>query len=205
MIHFWEDMKATFIPPMPSAMRLYDDESQRLYINANERRRFLLATEQEDAAVRAFCLTLFYTGCRISEARELRFAAIQPQERLISFRSLKKRGQHHIREIPVPAHLIEVFKDLPRALPLPIWTVDGQKVSRVTAYRWIKRVMERAEIVGPQASPKGLRHGYGIHAVRSGVQLHMLQKWMGHASMTTTAIYANAVGDEELEIADRMW
>jgi site-specific recombinase XerD len=65
--------------------------------------------------------------------------------------------------------------------------------------------MERAEIVGPQASPKGLRHGYGIHAVRSGVQLHMLQKWMGHASMTTTAIYVNAVGDEELEIADRMW
>ena len=65
--------------------------------------------------------------------------------------------------------------------------------------------MSQANIYGPQACPKGLRHGYGIHAVRSGVQLHMLQKWMGHTSMSTTAIYANAVGSEELEIADRMW
>jgi len=65
--------------------------------------------------------------------------------------------------------------------------------------------MNEACIAGPQATPKGLRHGYGIHAVRSGVQLHMLQKWMGHASMSTTAIYAKAVGSEELEIADRMW
>lgn len=198
-------MNAAFTSPMPSTMRLYDDKSRRLYINADERARFLVAAEEEQPEVRAFCLTLFYTGCRLSEARELRFSAIQAQARLISFRSLKKRGHHHIREIPVPPQLIETFRVLPRSLPLPIWTVRGQKVSRVTAYRWIKRVMERAEIVGPQASPKGLRHGYGIHAVRSGVQLHMLQKWMGHASMTTTAIYANAVGDEELEIADRMW
>lgn len=65
--------------------------------------------------------------------------------------------------------------------------------------------MAAAGIVGGQACPKGLRHGYGIHAIRSGVQLNMLQKWMGHASITTTAIYANALGKEELEIADRMW
>lgn len=65
--------------------------------------------------------------------------------------------------------------------------------------------MHQANITGPQACPKGLRHGYGIHAVQSGVQLNMLQKWMGHASMSTTAIYANAVGEEELEIARRMW
>ncbi len=198
-------MNAAFTSPMPSTMRLYDDKSRRLYINADERARFLVAVDGEEPAVRAFCLTLFYTGCRLSEARELRFSAIQPQARLISFRSLKKRGHHHIREIPVPPQLIDAFRDLPRELTLPIWTVDKKKVSRVTAYRWIKRVMKKAAIIGPQASPKGLRHGYGIHAVRSGVQLHMLQKWMGHASMTTTAIYANAVGDEELEIADRMW
>lgn len=65
--------------------------------------------------------------------------------------------------------------------------------------------MADAGIVGAQACPKGLRHGYGIHATSCGVQLHMLQKWMGHASMQTTAIYATALGPEELEIAGRMW
>lgn len=186
-------------------MRLYNDKSERLYINADERIRFLEALNSESDDIRAFCLTLFYTGCRLSEARELRFSSIQPKARLISFRSLKKRKQHHIREIPVPQELIDALDGLPRQLGLPIWTVDGQKVSRVSAYRWVKRIMVKAGIHGPQATAKGLRHGYGIHAVRSGVQLNMLQKWMGHASIATTAIYANAVGREELEIADRMW
>jgi len=186
-------------------MRLYDNQSQRLYINAEERALFLKAAVSQPPNIRAFCLTLFYTGCRLSEARELRFSAIQPHTRLISFRSLKKRNQHHIREVPVPQELIDALAILPRDLGHPVWMHNHKRVSRVTAYRWIKAVMNEAHITGPQATPKGLRHGYGIHAVRSGVQLHMLQKWMGHANMATTAIYANAVGSEELEIADRMW
>jgi len=69
----------------------------------------------------------------------------------------------------------------------------------------VEDVCIEAGISGPQATAKGLRHGYGIHAVRSGVQLHMLQKWMGHAQLSTTAIYADAVGKEEQDIAARMW
>ena len=33
----------------------------------------------------------------------------------------------------------------------------------------------------------------------------MVQKWMRRADISTTAIYANAVGREELELAGRMW
>jgi len=33
----------------------------------------------------------------------------------------------------------------------------------------------------------------------------MMQKWMGHASMETTAIYANALGREERKIASKLW
>jgi len=186
-------------------MRLYDEQNERLYINAEERERFLIIANKQPPHIKAFCLTLFYTGCRLSEARELHFYAIQPNARLISFRSLKKRNRHHIREIPVPKKLIDAVQDLLRNHPNPIWEQNDEPLPRITAYRWIKEVMSQANIYGPQACPKGLRHGYGIHAVRSGVQLHMLQKWMGHTSMSTTAIYANAVGSEELEIADRMW
>src|SRR5204862_6348136 len=58
---------------------------------------------------------------------------------------------------------------------------------------------------GPHACPKGLRHGFGVHAVSRGIALNMVQKWLGHAQLTTTAIYANAVGEEEQSIAARMW
>jgi len=32
-----------------------------------------------------------------------------------------------------------------------------------------------------------------------------VQRWLGHASMTTTAIYLDALGEEEREIAARIW
>ena len=65
--------------------------------------------------------------------------------------------------------------------------------------------MEAAGINGLPATPKGLRHGFGIKAVTCNVPLNMTQKWLGHARISTTAIYTEAVGAEEKEIAQRMW
>jgi integrase len=48
---------------------------------------------------------------------------------------------------------------------------------------------------GPHATAKGLRHGFGLH-IRSGVPLNLVQRWLGHASIATTAIYLQAMGAE---------
>jgi integrase len=53
--------------------------------------------------------------------------------------------------------------------------------------------------------PKGFRHGYGVNAVLKGVPLNMVSKWMGHSSLEVTAVYANALGEEQRELANRMW
>jgi integrase/recombinase XerD len=65
--------------------------------------------------------------------------------------------------------------------------------------------MEAADIRGLWATPKGVRHGFGIKAVTSEVPLNMTQKWLGHARLATTSIYTDAVGPEEQKIAQRMW
>ena len=71
--------------------------------------------------------------------------------------------------------------------------------SRMTGWRAVHAVMRAAGLDGPQASPKGLRHGFGVSA---GIPLNLVQKWLGHAQLTTTtAIYADAVGAEEKDIA----
>jgi site-specific recombinase XerD len=76
----------------------------------------------------------------------------------------------------------------------------------MTAWRKMEEVIHAAGIAdGPHASPKGLRHGFGVSAVSKGIALNMVQKWLGHSQLTTTAIYANAVGEEEQSIASRMW
>ncbi len=86
-------------------------------------------------------------------------------------------------------------------LDQPLWDW-----SRTTSWRRVKEVMDFSGIQpGPHLCPKGLRHGYGIHAIDEKVPLNMLQKWMGHSDLKTTSIYANAVGEEQSKIASRMW
>jgi integrase/recombinase XerD len=75
----------------------------------------------------------------------------------------------------------------------------------MTGWRDVHAVMQVAGLEGPQASSKGLRHGFGVAAVTAGIPLNPVQKWLGHAQLTTTAIYADAVGAEEKDIARRMW
>ncbi len=188
-------------------MRLYDHAGRRLYLNAAERERFLVAARAAHPDIRSFALTLLYTGCRISEALELSAGDVQLGVEIITFRTLKRRRDDVYREIPIPEELTTTLATTihGRSWEEPIWQHCDRSLNRSTGYRWIKALMAKACIHGVNASPKGLRHGFGIHALRCQVPLNMLQKWMGHADMATTAIYANACGTEEREIAERMW
>ena len=65
--------------------------------------------------------------------------------------------------------------------------------------------MRTAGIEGPQACPRGLRHSYGVAAVTAGVPLPTVAAVLGHASLTTTAIYTTAIGAEARELVSRVW
>ncbi len=66
-------------------------------------------------------------------------------------------------------------------------------------------VMQQAGITGAHANPKGLRHGFGVKASADTRNPRLVQKWLGHRDLETTAIYMDAVGNEERELASRMW
>jgi integrase len=65
--------------------------------------------------------------------------------------------------------------------------------------------MIAADIHGACAMPKGLRHAFGVNAFQAKVPPHLIQRWLGHASLRTTAIYGDVMGAEERSIAARMW
>ena len=116
----------------------------------------------------------------------------------------KKRRPGLYRAVPVPATLLDAL-DLvhglrDRATRTYLWTW-----SLKTAYTRVIEIMARAGIAGPQASPKGLRHGFGVACIEKGIPLNLVQRWLGHAQLSTTAIYADAVGEEERHIAARLW
>lgn len=193
-------------------MQLHDDQGQRLYLTASERAAFLHAARKAAREVRTLCALMHDTGIRESEALEVTPERIDLAGGAVTIRSLKKRGDKAVyRSVPIPAATLdqldlvhgirEAQRRGPPASQVPLWPW-----SRSTVWRRLSEVMAAAEIAaGPHRCPKGLRHGYGVHAIASGVPLNMLRKWMGHASMETTAIYANALGAEEQGIAARMW
>ena len=200
-----------------SEIRLFDDQGRRLYLSTGERQRFLAASRRARPELRTLCDTLLFTGARISEALELTAARIDLDGQRVVIRSLKKRkdtlGRPRIehRAVPVPPGLLDTLQachairqaqhrgGAKAAARLWPWTRQHASVL-------IKGVMLAADIPeGPHRKPHGLRHAYGVHAIGAGVPLNLLQKWMGHADISTTAIYANALGPEERAIAERMW
>jgi integrase/recombinase XerD len=191
-------------------MQLYDRHGHRKYLTPSERSDFIRASESALQKVRTFCCTLVHTGCRISEALELTTDRIDIDDGVIVIESLKKRRRGVFRAVPVPPAFLEAL-DMVHGLRAARQSEDGGRSiylwpwSRTTAWRRVGAVMQIAGICGVHATPKGLRHGFGIKAVVSGVPLNLVQRWLGHAQLTTTAIYADAIGPEERQIAERMW
>jgi integrase len=185
-----------------STLSLYTGGGRRKYLTASERERFVAAVAACSAEIGTLCLMLAWTGCRITEALNLTHADLDIEGGMVSVRSLKKRRAGIVREVPVPLAFSIAVRQV-HGIGRPsdrLWPIG-----RTTAWRYVKAVMARAEVGATAASPKGLRHGFGVHALRSGIPLNLLQRWLGHADIATTAIYADAMGTEEREIAARMW
>jgi integrase/recombinase XerD len=188
---------------------LYDRTGARKYLIARERLAFAMAANAEGGEVATFCLTLAFTGARISEILALTPIRIDVEVGAIIIETLKQRRRGVFRAIPVPRELLsqlEAVHGIQALLADPEYR--GTRLwpwCRTTAWQHTKRVMKTAGIDGAFAKPKALRHAFGVEAGQSGIQLNMVQRWMGHARIETTAIYSNALGREERALARRTW
>lgn len=189
---------------------LYDHSGNRKYITERERRLFLrTARKTAPRPVYTFCLVLALTGARLSEVLALTPRHIDVHGRLIVYRTLKKRKKVEYRAVPVPAWLIREVdtvhgitaarQDVTRA-DVRIWPW-----CRTTGWTRVKEVMSTAGITGIQGTAKGCRHGFAVDALVKKVPLVIVQEWLGHAKLETTAIYSKAVATEARTIANRMW
>lgn len=190
--------------------QLYSPGGERLYLTLEERDAFYQAcVDARSHEARTFCRCLYFTGCRISEALQHPRGRVDFAAQTLTFRTLKKRGlKPHWRSVPIPAAFLD---ELDLVHELRRSRLGGSELlwpmSRATGWRIVREVMQTAQIdlSKPFASPKGLRHAFGVACVLKGVPLPTLQKWMGHAKLDTTGIYLQIVGAEERELAARLW
>lgn len=190
-----------------SGMSLHDPRGRK-YLNTAERRRFLTALDQCAPPLRLFCLTLMWSGCRVSEALALAPINFDLDSGVVEFETLKRRQRGIVRQIPLPSDFLDELNILfklesaqhnPQMAHVRLWPW-----TRSTAWRYVKKVMRAGGIYGNSAMPKGLRHTFGVAAFHS-VPPHLVQRWLGHASLRTTAIYGDVSGEEERVFAERIW
>jgi integrase/recombinase XerD len=179
---------------------LLDGSGHRKYLVTGERKAFASTALGEGNLTASFCLTLAVTGARISEVLALTRDRIDTGNEAIVFETLKRRESGVFRAVPAPIWLLHVIAQLQ--------TESGERLwpwGRTTGWKIIKSVMRNAGIAEHLCVPRALRHTLGVEAGQRGVPLNIVQRWLGHARIETTAIYASAIGDEERNLARRAW
>jgi integrase len=192
-----------------SVSPIYARDGRRKYLTQEERAAFLKAVLLLPDEPRLFCSVLAYTGARISEALALTPSQIDFEGGLVVFESLKKRKKGYFRAIPIPNGLLA---DIERVLHVRnaqrTHTRASERIwscGRTTAWKWVRAAMELAGIERIRGTARGLRHTFAVTALQAGVPITLVRKWMGHARISTTEIYADVVGNEEREFARKLW
>jgi integrase len=104
------------------------------------------------------------------------------------------------RSIPVPQRLMPILADRVCGRPPGAPAITSPDGALLGLQNWKRSTGWRTAIVEigrPKMRVHGLRHTYASLARRAGADLRLLQKTMGHASITVTAhVYADLYDDE---------
>jgi integrase len=207
------------------------EEGQLLGKNAAARTNFppmrhaahIYLTAAEVAALAQVCgaqgdvvLILAYTGLRFGELTGLNVEDVDIGARRIRVRRpMTQVGGKLVegnpksdagrRSVPIPEGLMPALKAPLDARPAGAPAIASPRGSRLSLENWKRAVNGRKSVTESGRAAlrvHDLRHTYASLSRRAGAHLRLLQKAMGHASITVTAhTYADLIDDELHHIA----
>ena len=143
---------------------------------------------------RALLEVLYSTGARISEAVGLDIDDVDALARSIVLRG--PGGKKRVVPIGRPAmgalnaYLWHGRSELVRGGTAAIFVnARGGRLSRQSAWQVLQDAAARVGITAA-VSPHTLRHSFATHLLDGGADVHVVQQLLGHASVSTTQIYA---------------
>lgn len=140
-------------------------------------------------------LTTYAAGLRISETVALQTEHIDSARMLIHIEHGK--GQKP-RLVPLSEVLLRRLRRYwrdhrPRVVGSP-WLFPSDDAARPVHTTTIEKACQKARVaagITKHATPHTLRHCYATHALEAGVDLRTVQALLGHATLSTTAIYTH--------------
>jgi integrase/recombinase XerD len=146
------------------------------------------------------CLTTIYAcGLRLNEGVHLQVQDMDSARMMIHVRQAKGLKD---RYVPLPLAVLDILRRYWASHRHPQWLFPGALPAgqpRHTATRpicesGVQRAFRAALItsgIQKPASVHTLRHSYATHLLEAGVNLRLIQAWLGHSSPKTTAIYTH--------------
>ena len=147
------------------------------------------------------CLTTIYAcGLRLMEGIRLQVPDIDGDRKLLHIHG--KRGKD--RYVPLPEATLDLLRAHWRTHHNPLWLFPTGTRSHVAPLRDptvgpIHRASLQSAFcravkpsgVHKRAHVHSLRHSYATHLLEAGVNLRLIQEYLGHTSPQTTAIYTH--------------
>lgn len=151
---------------------------------------------QRDHALLAL---LYNTGARIDEALSLTPAAVH-LEAPTQVRLMGKGRKERICPLwpETAALLVALLKRAPRGETEPIFVNRYGQPLRASGVRFRLRQYVAAatkshpRLAEKHVTPHTFRHTAAVHLVAAGVDVTVIQSWLGHVSLDTTFLYAQA-------------
>jgi integrase/recombinase XerD len=147
---------------------------------------------------RAMLELLYATGCRASEASDLKMHDLHLAEGYCICHG-KGDKQRIVMLGPTSVRAIEDYFEhergelAARSKSNPPWVLlsyRGRRIRRERIWELLKRYSRR--IGAPRdVSPHTLRHSFATHMLAGGADLRQVQEMLGHASIGTTQIYTH--------------
>jgi integrase/recombinase XerD len=144
---------------------------------------------------RAFLMTVYGCGLRVSEAKDLKVSDIDRAR--MQLRVRKGKGAKE-RVLPLSKRLLEELTHYWRAQRQGKADHDspllflGERASQPISLSSARKIYNRA-VQQSGVRRKGgihlLRHSFATHLIESGVELPVVQRLMGHSNLRTTALY----------------
>lgn len=162
-------------------------------LTLEEQLRFIDAAYARDGRSGLMIQTLLETGTRVSEFVALRVEDVSLAERMIIIES-GKGGQR--REVPIRtdlARLLSMHIGRRRSGPLFVSREKGAGGKRVYSRQRIGQMVRgiaREVGIGKRIHPHLLRHTMATRLLAVGMDITNIQRFLGHADISATRIYA---------------
>lgn len=148
-----------------------------------------LIDKTENLKHRALLMTTYASGLRVSEACQLKVTDIDSQR--MTIRIEQGKGAKDRYTVLSPRLLTELRRYWLSARPQP-WLFPGAREAKPmlvqTAQRIFRAAKDRAGIT-KAGGIHALRHAFATHLLEAGVDVHRIQRLLGHGSLNTTARY----------------